>query len=415
MRGSITKKKSNGMYYPIIYLGTDPLTGKKKYKWGHGYKSRKDAEQELRKLLNAYDKQDEAVLFIGHKEYATLQEVFDKWKELVRNEGLYESGTSYDTCVGNIQKHIIPILGEARIDKIELKHIRQVFASMVKNDGTPLSNATKKKILGTLRHIFSYAIESGWCTEDPCKGISLKTPETPPKTIWTPEEISYFLGWVREHREYHYYLAFLILATTAGRRGEITAIRYQDIMESGLFITRSAKTNGEIKDTKTGSSGRRVVMLFEEAEEAIEFQKKRQQQILVKYGNISGIQGNVKPWDRIITDKYNNPVRPQYLSREFKKCVEKINAEGKFYLPPMPMKNLRHSFATVGLQNGVNVPDMQRQLGHSRASTTQNSYNQYAETMQKVNRDKMERLYFGDKQDNKTVKMSNGTEHKKSE
>lgn len=401
MRGSITKKKTNDLYYPVVYLGVDELTGKKKYKWGHGYKTKKDAEKELRQLLNAYDNGDEAVLFIGHKEYATFNEVFLKWKELVKTEGLYESGTSYDTCIGNIQKHIIPSLGEARIEKIELKHIRQVFSGMEKKDGTPLSLATKKKILGTLRHVFEYAIESGWCSANPCSDLKLKTPETPPKTIWTPEQISHFLNWVKNNRQYHYYLAFLILATTAGRRGEITALRYQDLLDNGgLFITRSAKTNGEIKDTKTGTSGRRVVMVFHEVENAIEFQKKRQLKIIEKYGNKSGIQGTIKPWDFIITDDMNNPLHPQYLSREFKKCIELINNEGNVYLPPMPMKNLRHSFATTGLQNGVNVPDMQRQLGHSRASTTQNSYNQYAETMQKANRDKMESLYFGKEGDN---------------
>ena len=399
MRGSITKKSDK--YYPIIYVGKDELTGKKKYKWGHGHKAKKDAESELRQLLNAYDKQDDTVLFIGHHEYASLNEVFDKWKGIVRNEGLYESGTSYDTCIGNIQKHVIPQLGEARIDKIELKHIRQLFSSMEKNDRTPLSNATKIKILGTLRHIFQYAIETGWCTENPCTGFHIKTPDTPPKTIWTPEEITYFLEWVKSNREYHYYLAFLILATTAGRRGEITAIRYQDLTEDNLLIARSIKVDGTAKDIKTGASGRRSVKIFSEVETAIELQKKRQQLILAKYGNLSGIQDNIKPWDRVITDKYNNPVRPQYLSREFKRCITLINEEGNFYLPPMPMKNLRHSFATIGLQNGVNVPDMQRQLGPSRASTTQNSYNQYAETMQKANRDKMERLYFGENKENK--------------
>ena len=400
MRGSITKKKTNDLYYPVVYLGKDELTGKKKYKWGHGHKARKDAEKELRQLLNAYDNNDDTVLFIGHKEYSTFNEVFLQWKDLIVSEGLYESGTSYDTCIGNINKHIIPQLGEARIDKIEHKHIRQVFSEMKKDDGVPLSPATKKKILGTLRHVFEYAIESGWCSENPCKDIKLKTPETPPKTIWSSEEINYFLEWVKKNRKYHYYLAFLILATTAGRRGEITAIRYQDLMDNGgLFITRSAKTNGEIKDTKTGTSGRRVVMLFNEVQEAIDYQMKRQMQVTASYGNKSGIQGSVKPWDRVITDDFNNPVKPQYLSREFKRCIDLINSEGKVFLPPMPMKNLRHSFATIGLQNGVNVPDMQRQLGHSRASTTQNSYNQYAETMQKANRDKMESIYFGQKKE----------------
>ena len=70
MRGSITKKQDK--YYAIIYLGRDELTGKKKYKWGHGHKARKDAEKELRQLLNAYDNNDDTVLFIGHKEYSSF-------------------------------------------------------------------------------------------------------------------------------------------------------------------------------------------------------------------------------------------------------------------------------------------------------------------------------------------------------
>ena len=102
MRGSITKKHDK--YYPIVFLGRDSLTNKKKYKWGHGYVSRKDAEKELRQLLNAYDSGDDSVLFIGHKDYSTFNEVFQEWKELVKSEGLYESGTSYDTCIGNIKK-----------------------------------------------------------------------------------------------------------------------------------------------------------------------------------------------------------------------------------------------------------------------------------------------------------------------
>ena len=397
MRGSVTKKKSNNKFYPVLYLGADELTGRKKYKWGKGFNTKKEAEAELRKMLNAYDNEDENIL-IGHHEFATFEQVFMQWKELVKKEGLYESGTSYDTCISNIQNHVSPCIGKARMDRLETKHMRQVFSQMQKKDGSPLSNATKKKILGTLNHIFAYAIESGWCNSNPCEEVKIKTPETPPKTIWNTDEIDYFLDWVKENREYHYYLAFLILATTAGRRGEITAIRYQDLMDNGgLFITRSAKTNGEVKDTKTGTSGRRVVTLFHETEYAIEQQKKRQEKIIQEYGNKSGIQDAIKPWDRIITDDMNNPVNPQYLSREFKRCIELINEQGDFHLPPMPMKNLRHSFATIGLQNGVNVPDMQKQLGHSRPSTTHNSYNQYAETMQQANRDKMEQLYFGKK------------------
>jgi site-specific recombinase XerD len=418
MRGYVTQKKSNMKWYPVIYLGKNELTGKRQYKWGDGCATKRQAESGLIDLLAMYKSGDKRIEVNRCRDYSTLKEVFEEWKPIVKEEGLYESGTSYDTATGYIQNHVIPILGDARIERIETKHIRQCFA-MMKNkrkdgEGKPLSNATKKKIIGTLNHIFEYAIEAGWCETNPCSGVKIKEPDTPPKVIWLIDDILYFLEWVKNNRPYEYYLAYLILATTAARRGEVDELRYQDLIgDESITIARSVKTNGEVKDIKTGSKGRRTIVLFEMAQEAIECQKERQQRIIDQYQNKSGIDNKVKPWDRIITDDRNFPVQPQYLSRTFKSCIEEINKSGEHYLVPMPMKNLRHCFATHGLANGVNIPDMAAQLGHSRPSTTQNSYNQYQESMQKANRDKMEAMYFGKWQENRQEKRRNAAGNEK--
>lgn len=418
MRGYVTQKKTNLKWYPVIYLGRNELTNKREYKWGEGCNTKRQAESGLIDLLSLYKTDRKEVNVNKNRDYRTLNEVLEEWKPICKGEDLYTSEESYNTAIGYVKNHVASALGEARIERIEQKHIKQVFA-MMKNkrkdgEGKPLSNATKKKIMGTLNHLFEYAIMCGWCESNPCVGVKIKTPDIPPKTIWLVDDIDYFLDWVYEHKEYHYYLAFLILATTAMRRGEVTELRYQDLGQEGkLTISRATTTGRQVKDIKTGSKGRRSIVIFNITEEAIEQQKERQIAIAKKYKNKSGIQGGPKPWDFIITDEHNYPVNLQYLTKEFKACIEEINATEDHFLVPMPLKNLRHSFATNGLSNGVNVPDMQAQLGHSRASTTQNSYNQYQESMQKANRDKMEKLYFGKRQENRQENKDGKEEIKK--
>ncbi len=409
MRGYVTQKKSNLKWYPVIYLGKNELTDKREYKWGKACDTKRQAEDALVDLLVMYKTGQKEANVHQVKLKMTLRDVFEEWKPICKGEELYSSEESYNTAMGNIENHVLSVIGDAIVDRIGTQHIRQCFA-MMKNkrkdgDGKPLSNATKKKVMGTLNHLFEYAIECGWCESNPCEGVKIKTPDIPPKTIWVIDDINYFLEWAYEHRAYHYYLAWLILATTAMRRGEVGEIRYQDLHDSGaVSITRATTVGRTVKDIKTGSKGRRTVNIFDMVMDAIEVQKDRQREICKKLLNKSGIQIEPKPWDYIITDDHNNPVPLQYLSREFKKAIEEINDSGEHYLMPMPMKNLRHCFATHGLANGVNTPDMQAQLGHSRPSTTHNSYNQYMEAMQKANRDKMEQLYFGNRQENRQEK-----------
>jgi len=392
MNGSVQKKKTNNLYYPVVYLGIDELTHKKKQKWGHGHKLKRDAEKELRQMINDFE---DGYIPVKRGQIYTLNEIFSEWSEIIKTEGVYDTGKSYDMAMSNVKNHVLAAIGDADISSITHVHLRKLFSEM-KNKGTgaPLNNATKKKIKGTLMHIFDFALEMKLIRSNPCRDLKIGEPKTPDKIIWNAKEIDYFLSWCRDNLDYEYYLAYLILATTAMRRGEVCALRWQDLQGEYLTISHSMTVDKTVKDTKTGATGSRTIVLFNSVLDALEVQRRRQSKLIKTLLNVSEIQDRVKPWDFILTDDYNRPVNPQYLSRTFKTSVEKINKEHGI-LPIMPLKNLRHSYATLGLVNGVNIPDMQRQLGHTKPSTTQNSYNQFLETMQKTNRDKMENLLFG--------------------
>ncbi|EJR82303.1 hypothetical protein IKA_05435 [Bacillus cereus VD169] len=51
MKRSVKKDKKTGLYFYIVDIGIDPLTGKRKQKKKRGFASQKEAENALTKLL----------------------------------------------------------------------------------------------------------------------------------------------------------------------------------------------------------------------------------------------------------------------------------------------------------------------------------------------------------------------------
>lgn len=58
---------------------------------------------------------------------------------------------------------------------------------------------------------------------------------------------------------------------------------------------------------------------------------------------------------------------PNYITRLFKKYAKKAGLKGSFH-------DLRHSFATLRLQEGIDLRIVQELLGHKRIETTGNVY-----------------------------------------
>ena len=68
----------------------------------------------------------------------------------------------------------------------------------------------------------------------------------------------------------------------------------------------------------------------------------------------------------------------------FKKIVEKMG------LPEVRFHDLRHTYATLALQNGVDIKTVSSNLGHATVAFTMDKYAHVSETMQKDSVTKME-------------------------
>lgn len=392
MKGYVTQKKSNKLYYPVIYRGQDNITKKKDYKWGSGYIKKKDAETALAKMVVNYSDNGKPV-----SEDESLKYIYEQWLELVVPE-IYHSLQSVATAKGYVTKHVLPYFEKVSIDEIGTQDIQKFLFKLridktfiesekkVRKKALP-STATKRKIFSILNSIFDSAKNWGYILKNPCEGIELKSPETPIMEVWTPEDTYYFLG-LDEVRYGIYYLPFLLLATTGMRRSEVCGLRWNDYDGSTLFLQHGLDTSLNETDLKTKASHRRI-QLMGSVVTIMEEQKAIQSRISSTLGLPPRINGY------IITDEKNDVINPYNLTKIFRKIIHDNNLKNNHILPVIRLHDLRHGFATTLLYNDTNIKVVSEMLGHAKTSTTQNIYQAAAtRTMQSQAVEKLEDILF---------------------
>ena len=361
MRGSIYQKKTNKKYYPYIY---DKDTKKKK--WGTGHTAKRDAEIELRQMLAAYD--GGSIVF-GKSE--RFEEILDEFIDTVVPEH-YKSINEQKSCEYMLRKHTEPFF-KLRIDKItsrdiqRLLHNMRVHKSKDEPDAVP-SDATKKKLYNYLNLLFDTADKWGLISLNPCEGISLKSPSIKTPDTWDSDDVNYFITLPFVMKS-DCFIAFLIMATTGISRSECCGLQWKDyhgdyfILEQGLDVYKNTT------DLKT-SFRRRKIEIMPMVRTMIEAHRKRQKAI----SQMLVTAPDILTW--IITDDFNCQIPPGRLTHTFKKFIKRNNSdkEAARLLPMIPLKNLRHTFATLLINDDVNIKVVQEALGHSKTSTTQNFY-----------------------------------------
>ncbi len=104
------------------------------------------------------------------------------------------------------------------------------------------------------------------------------------------------------------------------------------------------------------------------------------------------ITGAVSRPEYVLTDDMNGPLKADAISKNIKNLCRRLNAKGA-NLPDIPLKNLRHTFASLMIYDDVNIRIVADALGHSRTSTTQNYY----QSMAKKSMHRSEVLKIGEK------------------
>ena len=323
-----------------------------------------NTEKEVKKKLKDY--------FIQGEKYnanniakMTLEEFLVDWLENILVNTLKPKSYAIKEYI--IKQQIVPRIGLLQINSIVAADIQQMINDMVNEN---LSYSTIKKAFDTLNQRFKLAINQGQVNKNPTLGVIL-----PKQKNKKNSEIQYFSEeqcreLIKESRRIYshnnknvYRLGELVpfLIFTGLRIGEAIALEWTDIDCENKTITvnknvvevKSKETDKYILEkqdsTKTDSSTR-TIPISNNTMECIE--------------NLKKINGDKKFVFASQTGKY---ISPSNFSRMFRGIQKALN-----YEVVLGIHSLRHTFATLMLNKGIDVKIVSELLGHSNVSVTVN-------------------------------------------
>ena len=274
--------------------------------------------------------------------------------------------TDYENRIYN---HIIPEIGKIPLNRLSQSDLQQFYAKEktdgrklhAKTYGKGLSDRTIRGIHANCRTALQRAVQEGLIRTNPAVGCKL-----PPKKAWEMQVLTQngIIRFLHQAKEEGCYELFLLELGTGMRRGEILALKWSDLnFQTGeLQIVRQAcAVNGkiEISVPKTKSSIRTVVLPPSLVE------------VLKKY------RKTVNSWWMFPspTDT-GRPRNPSSVRTRLQLILERAGCK------KVRFHDLRHTFATMALENGMDVKTLSATIGHVSAATTLDIYSHMTDTMQ---------------------------------
>jgi integrase len=187
---------------------------------------------------------------------------------------------------------------------------------------------------------------------------------------WSAGELPTFMSGVADHRLGDLY-AFLAL--TGCRRGEALGLRWRDVdltRRRAVIRHQIGKVGGQVVLTEStkGGSGR-IIALDAGLVERLKAHRKAQDKS-------RGLLGpGYKDQDLVFADEDGSAHYPEGVSRIFVAEARRLG------LPRLRLHDLRHTWATLALQNGVHPKVVQERLGHASITITLQIYSHVIPTM----------------------------------
>lgn len=270
------------------------------------------------------------------------------------------------------------------------KHLKQIDAEAVKRylkylhteattkQGKPYGATTIQHHFSTLRNVLEYARRFHYIERDPCQDLNQnEKPHRDSKKVdfLDVEKAREFMRCL-DAESLFWKVYANVLITCGLRRGECSGLQWQDInpnkltmhIERNVTIDRNAPEKYRVGSTKTGED--RTVPLSPRVYGLLMELKREQEERL---------QMKLMP-TMFIFSRTTDPRKPIYPTEPTRWQRKFVKRHG---LPDVSPHDLRHTAATLALESGADLKQVQQLLGHRDASTTMQFYTGVTEEAQR--------------------------------
>lgn len=281
----------------------------------------------------------------------------ETWLDRIRHTRKHSTHEDYKKM---LERDITPVLKGFDLEDVTRDRVKTLAFACLKKKQSP---KTVQNVIRCLSSLLSHAVEDGLITVNP----ALKPGKFLPKVSkrrginpFTREEVATFLDKVKEQAP-RYHPLFLCAARTGLRQGELLALQWGDVDFHGRFIEVQRNYARRLICTPKSGESRRVDMSRELERALKDLYVERQLETAA-----NGWQ-DMPLW--VFCHENGGLLDPDTLRKRVFHAI--LKASG---LRRIRFHDLRHTFASLLLQQGESPVYVKEQMGHSSIQVTVDLY-----------------------------------------
>ena len=308
-------------------------------------------------------------IYLPDKKVPTFSEVAKDWLEY-KIPNL--RGSTWSVYEGHTRNHFKD-LDDLKINRISTAKIEKFIVDR-QNQG--MNILTIKKILVTLGQIMGYAVRHKYIDYNPARDAERPKGQGNIKKqkirVLTPHEINTLID---AEPNAKYKTLFQLAIFSGARQGEILGLKWSDVdWDNNQIHIQRTFNNDSWYDTKTDASMRKIDL-------------GPAMMIVLKKWKLACQKNRL---NLVFPNNVGNPINHNNLvNRHFNPASKAAE------LPKIRFHDLRHTYASLLIEQGENIKYIQSQLGHSSPTVTLNIYSHLMKPVNQEAACRLENAIFG--------------------
>lgn len=367
--GSI-RKRNDGLYEGIIRLPN----GSRKSVYGKTQKLVKE------KMMTAYN---EAVIEAAREKNTYYRMTFGEWADLWLVNYARVKVSTQTKYFSDIRLHIKPKIGHVLLGELTTLHLQQLY-KWKEDQGFSLKSI--KNLHSLIHCILDQAMKDKIIPSNVSEFCNLQSPPKQKMHVIGDDNLGKFLSAIRGHE---YESLWYVMIFTGLRRSEAIGLTWDcvDFSSGQIYVYRqwsklyytTGKTEKRFEPLKNNRT--RIIKPAKQVMTVLRDIRRAQNEMKLRCG-----AGYHSEYDFVFTKSNGLPYNGDTVFRHFKVVVRSIG------LGDTRLHDLRHTYATLALQNGTDVKTVSDSLGHSTTAFTMDQYGHVTDQMRNECASRMEKL-----------------------
>ena len=325
-----------------------------------------------------------------------------------------------------IQKYIIPLMGNAKLEQINVRYLEYFYKQLQTQNWNESEDGSEKKVAPTvvrdiqklLKSVFHQAMKWQLMDRNPAEGVDLPKYKSKEREVWSPETMMYANQVCKDEK---LKLAINLTFAASLRIGEALGLTWDcvDISDEAVAENRACiRIEKELLRVSVGAvealEGKDIIKVFpprfRKAEDSatelvlkapktessirsvyipptvvamLKAQRKRQNEIREMF------DGDYHDYNLVLCQDFGDPMERRQLANALDKLIRQHD------LPPVTLHSFRHASITYKLKlSGGNIKAVQGDSGHAQAKMVLDLYSHIMDEDRKRNAKRLEEAFY---------------------